>query len=83
MGIKRSVVLTCDGPCGTVITGSVVPEDWAKVAINKVRDDPKVANRPSTMALCPSCTSRLYIILTREGYGFVEPQPKEVVNVSD
>lgn len=76
MAIRRSVVLTCDGPCGTVISDTRVPEGWAYVNVMPAHNTPGRKTPYKRAALCPECTKALYNSLGRLGYSFAD------VNVS-
>lgn len=57
MAVKRIVTITCNGPCGTVLSGNQIPEDWNYLKFEGIRTKSGEAPpRRSMAALCPACT---------------------------
>lgn len=83
MAIKRSVVVTCDGPCGTVINDNRVPEGWAYVQVIQTHNTPGRRTPYKRAALCLKCTEALYNSLGRLGYSFVDINPPNPPNLSE
>jgi len=58
MSVKRVVTITCDGPCGTAISGGSIPGDWLYLRLHAPHT--QVAGSRNDLAhLCPKCADRV------------------------
>jgi hypothetical protein len=81
MAIKRSVVITCDGPCGTVVNSDVVPRGWQYMKFHEVHVPPGIKPHYHVAALCEKCTKTARMLLGTNGFAFSEvnaPQEEAV-----
>jgi hypothetical protein len=69
MAIRRHLVITCDGPCGTTYESDksiVAPKDWVKIAV--VGHDANGSRETHRAYLCSACTARLFTLMSTKGF---------------
>lgn len=80
MSIKRSVTITCDGPCGTAVTQSNVPLDWQYLTLNSPNENAEDAIK-YVAHLCPECAERVRSFLQRQHFALNSKKRKEEAHV--
>lgn len=82
MGVQRTMMIACDGPCGKAQQVSSIPVGWFHFAITeweKLGPGEKPKPKLAVGYFCPTCCEKALEAMKRAGFNVI-PKRLEIAN---